>query len=54
MIRIRSALILIMLGALIVASASLLTSTRDFFIGSAVVAACAIGCAVITWIENHR
>ena len=54
MIHIRSALILIMLGALIFASASLLTSTRDFIIGSSVVAACAIGCAVITWIDSRR
>ena len=54
MIHVRSALILIMLGALIYASASLLTSTRDFWIGSSIVAVCAIGCAAITWIEHRR
>ena len=54
MIHIRSALILIMLDALIFASASLLTSTRDFWIGSGIVGACAIGYAVIGWIEQRR
>lgn len=54
MIHIRSALILIMIAALIVASASLLTSTRDFWIGAGVIAACAIGYAVIGWIESRR
>jgi hypothetical protein len=54
MSHIRTTLILLMLAALIFASASLLTSTRDFFIGSGVVVACALGCGAITWIENNR
>ena len=54
MIHIRSALILIMLAALMFAAASLLTSTRDFWIGSTIVGICAIGYAAIGWIEQRR
>lgn len=53
MIHIRSALILIMLGALMFAAASLLTSVEDFWIGSGIVGACAIGYAVIGWMEGR-
>lgn len=54
MIHIRSALILLMLGALMFAAASLLTSVEDFWISSGFVVLCAIGYAVIGWLESRR
>lgn len=54
MIHIRSALILIMLGALMFAAASLLTSVEDFWISTGLVVVCAIGYAVIGWLESRR